>query len=31
MKCNIITADGGIDYSDHYGNIEKKFFELFIS
>lgn len=31
IKCDIITADGGIDYSDNYCNLEKKFFELFVS
>lgn len=30
-KCDIITADGGIDYTDYYCNLEKKFFELFIA
>ena len=31
IKFDIITADGGIDYSDNYCNLEKKFFELFVS
>lgn len=30
-KCDIITADGGFDFSDDYYNTEKKFFSLLVS
>jgi len=30
-KCNIFTADGGFDFSEHYGNQEQEVYPLLIS